>query len=204
MQIVAAEHFTPGDFTATAQMTQIKASKPDVLVAWATGTTAGTMLRSAKDVGLDVPTVTSPGNLSANFFKQFGALLPTGLYFAAVPYYAGSDALGNPAMKSAVGTMTSSLAQLGAKPDMIQISAWDPAMVIVDAIRKLGPDVTAAKLRDYLVNLHGWVGVNGPYDYRVNPQRGIGANNIVMVRWDAQANSGVAVSKFGGAPLAGR
>jgi branched-chain amino acid transport system substrate-binding protein len=201
IDLVASEHFAPTDFTATAQMTRIKAANPDVVVAWATGTPAGTLFRSARDVGLDVATVTSTGNLSANFFKQYGTVLPANLYFAAVPYYAGADALTNPATKAAVVTMIGSLAAVGAKPDMIEISAWDPAMVVVDAVRKLGPDVSAAKLRAYLNNLRGWVGVNGPYDYRANPQRGIGADNIIIVRWDAQAGTGVAVSKFGGTPL---
>jgi branched-chain amino acid transport system substrate-binding protein len=202
IQIVAAEHFNPIDVTTTAQMTAIKAAKPDVLVAWATGTPAGTMFRSARDTGLDIPTVTSTGNLSANFFKQYGTMLPANLYFAAVPYYAGND--NNPATKSAVALMTSSLATVGAKPDMIEISAWDPALLVVDAIRKLGPDVTAAKLRTYMNNLRGWVGVNGPYDFHTNPQRGIGVGNIIMVRWDAQAGTGVVVSKFGGSPLPGK
>ena len=203
MQIVAAEHFAPNDVTATAQMTAIKSAKPDFVVAWATGTPAGTLFRSARDTAMDFPTVTSTGNLSANFFKQYGSMLPTNLYFAAVPYYAGADALG-PATKTAVATMTTSLAAVGAKPDMIQISAWDPALLVVDAIRKLGTDVTAAKLRTYLNNLRGWTGVNGPYDFRTYPQRGIGVDNIIMVRWDPAASTGVVVSKFGGVPLPGK
>jgi len=62
-------------------------------------------------------------------------------------------------------------------------------------------DASAAKLRAYLVNLRGWVGANGPYDFRAAPQRGIGERNVVMVRWDAQRGAGAAVSKFGGAQL---
>jgi branched-chain amino acid transport system substrate-binding protein len=204
IQIVAGEHFAPNDVTAAAQMVHIKSTNPDALVAWATGTPAGTLMRSARDVGLDIPTVTSTGNLSANFFKNYGAILPSTLYFAAVPYYAGNDATTNAATKSAVATMTGALAAVGAKPDMIQISAWDPALLVVDALRKVGLDASAGKLRSYMNGLQGWTGVNGPYDFRANPQRGIGVNNIVMVRWDAQAGTGVAVSKLGGQPLPGK
>ena len=57
----------------------------------ATGAAAGTLFRSARDAGLDLPSATSGGNMSANFFKQFGPLLPTNLYFAAVPYYEKDD-----------------------------------------------------------------------------------------------------------------
>ena len=87
---------------------------------------------------------------------------------------------------------------------MIAISAWDPGMLLVDALRKLGPDTSAASLRAYLVDLQGWVGADGPYDFRAAPQRGVGENNVVLVRWDADRGQGVAVSKFGGAPLDAR
>jgi branched-chain amino acid transport system substrate-binding protein len=84
---------------------------------------------------------------------------------------------------------------------MITISAWDPALVLVAALRELGPDASAEKLRDYLLKLKGWTGANGPYDFVADPQRGVGGNNVVIVRWDAQRNSSVAASNFGGAPL---
>jgi branched-chain amino acid transport system substrate-binding protein len=146
LDVVAREHFTATDLSVTAQMAHIKAAKPDLLLAWATGTPAGTLLRSARDTGIDLPTITSTGNLNASFFKQFSAILPSNLFFAAVPYYAG-DALNNEATKAAIATMTNSLAAVGAKPDMIEMSAWDPAMLIVDALRKIGPDATADMLR---------------------------------------------------------
>ena len=75
-------------------------------------------------------------------------------------------------------------------------------MVLVDAIKKLGTDVTGPKLHDYLVKLKGWTGVDGPYDYVANPQRGIGGQNVVMVRWNVTKGKGEAVSDYGGKPLA--
>jgi len=200
LQFVDKEHFAPGDISVAAQMARIKAANPDVVIFWATGGAAGTLFRSARDAGIDLPAATSGGNMSANFFKQFGPVLPTNLYFAAVPYYAG-DAVNTAATNAAIVTLTTALAAENAKPDMIQISAWDPAMVVVDALRKLGPNATAAQLHVYLNNLRGWTGVNGSYDYRTNPQRGVGESNVVMVRWDQQQSKGIAVSKLGGAPL---
>jgi len=201
MQIVAREHFSARDLSAAAQMERIKAANPDVLIAWATGTPAGTMLRSAKDAGIDLPTVTSPGNLNAAFFKQYAGFLPTSLYFATVPYYA-NDAQLNPATKTAIANQTSALAAIGVKADSLAIGAWDPAVLVVDALRKLGPDASATKLRDYLINLRGWVGVNGTYDFHANPQRGLGEGNVIMIRFSGAGN--VAVSKFGGEPLPGK
>jgi len=78
------------------------------------------------------------------------------------------------------------------------------AFVVVDdasdPLRKLGGDATAAKIHDYLVDLRGWVGVNGTYDFRANPQRGLGQNNVIMVKFTNGTN--VVVSKFGGVPVA--
>ena len=198
--LVAKEHFAPADLSLSAQMTRIKAASPDALIAWATGAGAGTMFRSMRDAGLDLPTLGSSGNMSASFFKQFGAFLPTSLYFAAPPYYA-RDAITNHDTTAAIATMTSAMATQDTKPDMIQISAWDPGMVVATALRKLGPTVTAAKLRSFLVGLRGWVGVNGAYDYTMNPQRGVGVNNVLIVRWDQANGTGIAVSKFGGSPI---
>ncbi len=200
VQNVAAEHFAPDDISVVAQMTRIKAAQPQMIVAWSTGGPAGTLMRGARDAGLDIPMLTSTGNLSANFFKQYASVLPTGLYFSAAPYYAG-DTLSNAATKSAVATMTNALAAAGAKPDMIMMSSWDPALLLVDALRKLGPDASAPKLHAYLMGLKGWVGTNGPYDFKANPQRGLDSSNVVVIRWDAPAAKFIPVSKPGGSPL---
>jgi len=200
LELVAQQHFSPGDASASAQMAVIGGTKPDAMVAWATGGTAGTLFRGARDLGLDLPTLTSPGNLTAVFLKQYAAALPPELIFPAVSYYA-SEASTDAATRAAVATLTKALDGSGAAPDMLTISAWDPGMLLVDALRKLGTDTTAPKLRDYLLKLQGWTGADGIYDFVANPQRGIGSENIVMVRWDVQRGAGIAVSNLGGALL---
>ena len=182
-------------------MARIKAANPDVVIAWATGGPAGTLFRSEHDAGIDLPTYTTTGNLTANFIKQYGSLFPAGsVYFATVPLYAG-DALNSPATRSAINLMTSELATVGGKPDMVGIGSWDPAMVVVSALRKFGTGMTAVQLRDYLEGLRGWTGVNGPYDFRAMPQRGLSENSLLIVHWDPARSTAVAVSKFGGSAL---
>ena len=199
-QLVAREHFSPTDLSVSAQMANIKAANPDVLIAWGTGTPAGTLFRAEHDAGIDLPTYTSTGNLTPTFMKQYGALLPaSGVYFATVPFYAGS--LNGPATRSAIALMTSELGTMGGTPNMVGIASWDPGMLLVSALRKLGTNVSAAQLRDYLDNVRDWVGVNGPYDFRALPQRGLTENSLLIVRWDPARNAAVAVSKFGGAAL---
>lgn len=198
VEVVDREHFAATDIGVGAQVARIKAANPQAIVAWATGTPAGTIFHGTLDAGLNLPTMTSPGNLNAVFFKQYRRLLPKDLYFAAIPYYA-SDEVGDRGMKRALGVMSDALATIQQKPDQIYASTWDPTLVVVDALRHLGTDVPASVLRDYLLSLHGWAGVNGIYDFRAVPQRGIGQSSIVMVRWDADKDSWIPASKFGGA-----
>jgi branched-chain amino acid transport system substrate-binding protein len=203
VQIVTRQHFGPGDLSIAAQMASIKAANPDALIAWSAGTPAGTLFRGLHDSGVDVPTVTSAANLNPLFFKQYGAFAPRDLYFNAVPYY-GGGIVTNPPTKAALATITRELAAAGATPDQIEISSWDPAMVVVDALRKLGTGANAAQLRTYLLNLHGYAGVNGPYDFTRFPQRGLGENSALIVKWDTGRGAAVAVSRFGGEPLSAK
>jgi branched-chain amino acid transport system substrate-binding protein len=202
VQIVMAQHFAPGDASVAAQMAVIKGASPDVIVAWATGGAAGTLFRGEKDLGIELPTLSSPGNLTGAFLKQYAAVLPGNLIFAAVPYY-GGDA-DDAATKKAVAEMASALSSTGAQPDMITISAWDPGLLLVTALRELGPNATATQLRDYFLKLKGWTGTNGPYDFTTDPQRGVGHRNVVMVRWDVPQAKAVALSELGGAPLSNK
>lgn len=54
----------------------------------------------------------------------------------------------------------------GVTPDNGYVFAWDPAMLLVDALRHVGTDASATQIRDYLEQLHGFVGINGVYDFR--------------------------------------
>ncbi len=76
-----------------------------------------------------------------------------------------------------------------------------PAQIVISALRKLGPDANAEQIRNYIANLHGFVGVNGPYDFRAVPQRGIDVHNVYIVRWDPAGDRFAAASRGGGIPV---
>lgn len=71
-------------------------------------------------------------------------------------------------------------------------------MIMISALRTLGTQATAQQVRDYIVNLHGWVGINGVYDFRDGMQRGIGQRSQVMDRWDKTRSEFIAVSRPAG------
>lgn len=200
MTIVAREHFTPGDVSVAAQIARIKASGAQALIVYAIGPAFGTVLRAVADAGIDMPVSTTTANLIYTLMKQLGPLLPKELYFTGPPGVA-YDSIPNGPLKDAVRVFVTSVRGAGLHPDIASLAAWDPAVMTVAALKKLGLDATSAQIEDYIENLHGWAGAYGIYDFRDGSQRGLAATNGIVVRWDPAKDYWVGVSKFGGAPL---
>jgi branched-chain amino acid transport system substrate-binding protein len=199
LDLVAREHFALADISVAAQMTRIKAADPQAIVAWAAGTPAGTLFHGILDAGITLPVLTSPGNLNLPQMKQYASFLPKELLFPGAAFFA-PDSVDRPT-RAAIAQFTSALATVGGKPDMIFASTWDPVMLTIDALRKLGPDATAGQLHDYLEKQKGWVGINGRYDFVAIPQRGIDDSAALVVRWDPDKTTWIPVSRLGGKPL---
>jgi branched-chain amino acid transport system substrate-binding protein len=200
LKIVAREHFNPTDISAVAQMARIKASGAQVTIAWSTGTPAGTLLRSANDAGIEMPILTSNGNLTYNQMRQYASFLPKELLFPAGPSYA-PDEISDAPTRAAVAFFLAEFNQQGVRPDNGQSLAWDPALFLVSALRILGTNVTAAQLRTYFSSRKNWIGADGSYDFTRVPQRGLGQSGVVIVKWDAANDTWAGVSHPGGRPL---
>ena len=198
MQIVAQEHFNPSDVSVNAQLEHIKSTNPQAIVGWTTGTPFGTVLRGIAETGIDLPIGAGNGNIIYAQMQQYKQFLPKQLFFAGVQYFRDPKDITGP-LKLAVETFDKAIAP--AKPDLGQGLAWDPAMIVVDGLRKLGPNANAKALRDWILGLHGYVGVNGVYDFHSGDNRGLGVGNAVIVRYDMGRDQFVPSSKPGGDPL---
>jgi branched-chain amino acid transport system substrate-binding protein len=200
MDVVAFEHFNPTDLSVAAQMSNIKTAKPQVLITWGTGTPEGTLLRGVADAALDIPVFTSAANLTYAQMKTYGDFLPKQMLFPGSPVLV-PDQLPRGAVKNSVMQFLKAFENSGIRPDIGQAIAWDPVIIVIDALRKLGTNATPQQIRDYVANMHGWSGISGVYDFRAVPQRGIDINAVMIVRWDPAKGTWVGVSKFGGIPL---
>jgi branched-chain amino acid transport system substrate-binding protein len=198
--IVDREHFNPGDVSVSAQMAKIKAANPQVLVAWVTGTPVATVFHAVKDLGLDVPVYTSNGNSISAFLKQWATVLPKNLLLPASANVIPQAVTDRPG-KAALATYYDEMKRLGFTPDIMNGTGWDPAMLIVSALRKVGPDGSAADVHAYLEGLNGWTGILGKYDFRASSQRGLGRDAVYIARWDPAGESWIAVSRGGGVPI---
>jgi branched-chain amino acid transport system substrate-binding protein len=197
VQIVAHEHMSPTDISISAQASRVKAANPQVLMTLATGSPWGTIMRGVADAGIDLPIGGGNGNLIIAQLDQYRAFLPAEMYFpgniAVAP-----ESIGKGPIQDAQAVYFDAFRTAGIKPDLGYNIAWDPAMILVSALRALGTSASADQVRNYIVNLHGWVGINGVYDFRDGAQRGIGQQSQVMDRWDKTQSVFVAVSRPAG------
>lgn len=197
VQLVALERMNPGDISVAGQLARIKAANPQALFTLATGTPWGTMMRGASDAGIDVPIAGGHGNAVYGQLAQYKSFLPASVYFPGVLSLA-EGSVGKGPIKDAQAIYFNAFKQLGIVPDAAHNSPWDAAMIVIDALRRLGPNATASQLHDYILNLHGWVGINGVYDFRDGTQRGITARALAVYRYDNAKGLFIAASGSGG------
>jgi branched-chain amino acid transport system substrate-binding protein len=199
VELAADVQFNPSDVSVAAQIERIKGANPDLLVAWSTGGPIGTVFKAIRDAGVAAPVATTDGNMTYAQMTQYAAFLPKDLYMPSPNWVRSHSSESATDVAKAVFFKTFEAA--GIKPDAPSTFAWDPALLVVEALRKLKPGASADDLRSYLADIQGFAGVNGTYDFKAAPNRGLGESNVVITRWDADAGTWTVVSKPGGNPL---
>jgi branched-chain amino acid transport system substrate-binding protein len=199
LSVVARAHFSPADTSTAAQIAQIKAASPQVLITWMVGSPFATVVRGAHDAGLDIPIVTNGANMSAGYMTQLASFLPKEIDFAAFP---GSPAYAtSKAVAAAQAAQKNALIAAHLRPEGNVIGAWDAGMIAVELLKRAGPDPTPDTVRAALAGLHDFPGTNGTYDFTKFPNRGIATDGVLIARYDATINDFTPASKPGGAVL---
>ncbi len=202
MTKVIAEHFNPSDVSVAAQIARIKSSGAQAILAWTTGAPAATVLRGMIQDGLDVPVAPTSGNQTFAAMHQWKSFLPKHLILASALYPPHDGVLTlDPRVEKAQHEMYAVLKAHGLKPDNMVATSWDVGLIVVAGLRKLGPDATAAQLRNYIANLTDFPGIDGIYDFKKYPERGLGPDASTVTAYDPKTDEWIWLSKPGGAPL---
>jgi branched-chain amino acid transport system substrate-binding protein len=198
LSIVDRQYFSPADTSVSAQIARIRGSGAQALIAWATGAPFGTILHGIQEVGLDVPVLGGAGNVTYATLAAYASLLPPNTFFPTYPALVAPESIQDRGVRRAVTALRTAYAPLGMQPDLAAIP-WDAAHIIVAAYRKYGDGLTAAQMRDFVTSLR-YTGAFGAFDYQAHPQGGLGTNTALVVRYDKDQKTFVAVSKMGGEP----
>jgi branched-chain amino acid transport system substrate-binding protein len=199
VQLVDNEHFAVGDVSVAAQVAKIKASNPDAVIDWTTGPPTGTVLRGLHDAGVDLPTLVNAGNIVAAQLTQYASFVPSELYLPGFRFL-GRDLPALGTVKAQQKILYDAFTAAGTRPEVNQSFAWDPARVVIDALRHVGPNPTPARVKAYIEALYDYPGINGLMDYRNGNQRGLTSDAIVVIRWYPEKQVFLTVSGPGGTP----
>jgi branched-chain amino acid transport system substrate-binding protein len=183
IQIVARQVFAPTDISVGAQIQNIKSGVPQVLITATSGTPFGTILRGAHDAGLDVPIISLSSNMHLDQLMQYTSFMPKELLFVS-SRGAVQEPQADPKVKQAQKTFFDAFKRAGIVVSNGHSVPWDAVSIVIDALRSLGPNATAAQLRTYVTSLQNYNGIDGNYDFRAVPQRGIGDQGTIIYAWD--------------------
>jgi branched-chain amino acid transport system substrate-binding protein len=116
IQLVDSEHFNPTDLSVTAQMARIKAANPQAVFVWTTGTPFGTALHGIQEIGLDVPIVSTNGNITYGQMEAYKQFLPKELWFPGAAFLDPSQ-LQDKGVIAIVKTFVDGIVAAGARPE---------------------------------------------------------------------------------------
>ena len=184
VELVSSVAYKPGDGDIVGQVAAMRSANPDSVVVWASGAAFGVALRGLAAGGLNVPVFTSQTDASPEQLRGYGDALPKDLVVQGLPY---QGKVIPPALQAAAAEYLGALKVEGLLPSPSHVYAWDPARIVVSALRALPPDATAAQLHAYLLALHDFGGLSGVYDFRTGNQHGLtDTSAFPLLRWDAQ------------------
>jgi branched-chain amino acid transport system substrate-binding protein len=202
MTKVIQEHFNPTDISVAAQIANIKASGAQAMIAWTTGAPAATVFKGMAQDGLDIPVAPTSGNQTFAAMAQWESFLPKQLMLASALYPEHEGVLTlDPRMEKAQHEMYAILKAHNLRADNQVATSWVAGSIVVASLRKLGPNATAAQLKDFIANLTDFAGVDGVYDFKKYPERGLGPDGSTVTTYDAATKSWKWLSKPGGEPL---
>jgi branched-chain amino acid transport system substrate-binding protein len=202
VKIVDIETFGIADTSMAAQAAKIKASGAQMIYALPNGTAFGTALHGLSDVGVEVPVYTSAANFSPVLLDRLKSFLPKELTCSGASFFNRDRPASDP-QKKPIDDFYASLAMDGiTQPTVSHAFAWDPALIVVNALRSLGTNATASQIHDAIEKLRKFPGVGGIYDFSSGNNHGAGESGLLVLKNDpAQPGKVIIVSKQGGVPL---
>lgn len=199
--LLTHQTFAPNAVSVTTQLSKIKAAHPQALVIWTTGTPLGVVLKGMSSLGMgSIPTVTTDGNAAYAELTHFKSILPKKLYFpTGALYLSPSDSSGG--VKTAVSQFDKAVSSAGGHPGDAWGLSYDPALLIVGALRHLGVHASASQILKYMEKLHNVPGIYGDYNTSVSNHRGLTYKDIYITSWNG--TSFTRQSGPGGLPASG-
>jgi branched-chain amino acid transport system substrate-binding protein len=180
VKIAATEAFQPKDVDMTAQLTRINARGVDGIIAWTVGPAMGIVPKNIKQLGIKAPLFECHGAGDPIFWKVAGEA-GEGVMMPSTKIVVGDQLPDNDIQKKkTLDYVKAYKEKFKREPGTMVAYGADAAFIVVDAIKKVGPD--RAKIREAIENTKGYVGLSGIYNISPADHNGLSMQDIVMIK----------------------
>lgn len=179
IEITAKEVYNMEDPDMSTQLTKINSSGAEALITWGTNPGPATIAVNMKDLGMDMPHLSSHGVANQAFIDLAqdaaeGVVIPTGrlLFPSEIP----ED---DPLYENISQFYDKYTERFDSEPTNFASYAYDNLMLIVEALENGATD--RADIRDYLENdINDWVGTTGIFNMSPEDHNGLDVDSLVM------------------------
>jgi len=176
--IVAEEKYGTKDPSMSSQLTKIKGTDAEALIFAGTNPGPATIVKEARQLGLNIPLISSHGSANSKFLELVGDA-GEGVWMVAgkllVPDQVKED---DPQYEVINKYVESYKAAYGTEPDSFGGYAYDGLNLLVDALKQTDGD--ASKLGEVLEKVH-YVGVTGEFKFSPEDHNGLTEDTMIMV-----------------------
>lgn len=179
-RIVADEVYGPKDTDMTAQLTKIKASRPDAIICWGTNPGPAIIARNVKQLGITTPLYMSHGVASKKFIELAGADAAEGIMLPAGKLTVFDKLPKNDPQAALLRSYDQAYRKgFGVEASTFGGYAYDAFILISNALKKGG---TPAQIRDGLEQARKVVSVSGIFTMSPADHNGLDLSAFEMVR----------------------
>jgi len=183
IEIIARESFGTRDTDMTAQLTKVKNSNPQALIAWTIGPAGSIIAKNKVQLGIDLPLFQCHGLPDPKYVELAGAA-SEGDRMPATKLMVADELADSDPQKPVIQEFIKLYREKGYdKQFPINTHsgyAWDAIMMVANAIEKAGTDKEA--LRAEIEATTGYVGISGIYNITPEDHNGLGVDSMVMVQ----------------------
>ncbi len=178
--IVAKEQYKTSDTNMMAQMTNIKAAKPDAVLFYGIAPPASIAAKHYVQLGMKMPVVCSWGVSSKDFAKLTGGTLLKGkpwIIFGTKFNFGDKLQPNDPYRKNFDPFVKAYQAKFGHECASYGTNSWDALYIIVEAMKMANSDDRAA-IRDAIEKVK-FLGLQGPFSVTATDHFGMRVENVI-------------------------
>lgn len=180
IEVVITQDYSKKAGDLTPQLTKIKAASPEVLVVWGTNPGPAVAAKNMKQLGMNIPYIGSHGIANKKFIELAGDAAE-GVVFPAGKVLIPESISEDSPQKEVVDTFLKEYEEkYGEPPNTFAGHAWDAFHIIVEALKKSGPD--PEKLRDEIEKTTNSPGIGGIFNYTSTDHAGLSVDDLIMIK----------------------